>query len=173
MQLCNSLNTLWHCLSSGLEWKLTFSSPVATAEFSKFAGILSAVLSQHHLLGFEIAQLNSLTSTGFAHSDGFQRPTWLHIPGCLALGEWSHPCDYLDCEDLFCIVILYILATSSLDHQKSKRVADKHLLLLYWLCQSLWLCGLELNVENSSRDGNTRPPDLPLEKSVCRSGSNS
>ena len=28
-------------------------------------------------------------------------------------------------------------------------------------------------VENSSRDGNIRPPDLPLEKSVCRSGSNS
>ena len=28
-------------------------------------------------------------------------------------------------------------------------------------------------VENSSRDGNTRPPDLPLEKPVCRSGSNS
>ena len=28
---------------------------MATAEFSKFAGILSAVLSQHHLSGFEIA----------------------------------------------------------------------------------------------------------------------
>ena len=28
-------------------------------------------------------------------------------------------------------------------------------------------------LENSSRDGNNRPPDLPLEKSVCRSGSNS
>ena len=28
-------------------------------------------------------------------------------------------------------------------------------------------------VENSERDGNTRPPDLPLEKSICRSGSNS
>ena len=26
---------------------------------------------------------------------------------------------------------------------------------------------------NSERDGNTRPPDLPLEKPVCRSGSNS
>ena len=26
---------------------------------------------------------------------------------------------------------------------------------------------------NSERDGNTRPPDLPLEKSVCRSGTNS
>ena len=28
-------------------------------------------------------------------------------------------------------------------------------------------------VENSSRDGNTRPPDLPLEKPICKSGSNS
>ena len=28
-----------------------------------------------------------------------------------------------------------------LDHWKSKRVPEKHLLLLYWLCQSLWLCG--------------------------------
>ena len=28
-------------------------------------------------------------------------------------------------------------------------------------------------LENSERDGNTRPPKLPLEKSVCRSGRNS
>ena len=28
-------------------------------------------------------------------------------------------------------------------------------------------------LENSERDGTTRPPDLPLEKSVCRSGSSS
>ena len=28
-------------------------------------------------------------------------------------------------------------------------------------------------LENSERDGNTRPPNLPLEKSVCRSGSSS
>ena len=28
-------------------------------------------------------------------------------------------------------------------------------------------------LKNSGRDGNTRPPDLPPEKSVCRSGSNS
>ena len=45
---------IWHCLSLGLEWKLTFSSTVVTAEFSKFAGILSTALSQHHLSGFEI-----------------------------------------------------------------------------------------------------------------------
>ena len=30
---------------------------MATAEFSRFAGVLSAALSQHHILGFEIAQL--------------------------------------------------------------------------------------------------------------------
>ena len=28
-------------------------------------------------------------------------------------------------------------------------------------------------LENSQRDGNTRPPDLPLEKPICRSRSNS
>ena len=32
--------------------------------------------------------------------------------------------------------------------------------MLYWLCQSLWLCGSQQTVENSERDGNTRPPDL-------------
>ena len=31
----------------------------------------------------------------------------------------------------------------------------------------------EETVENSERDGNTRPPDLPPEKSVCRSGNSS
>ena len=40
-----------------------------------------------------------------------------------------------------------------LDYQKSKRVPEKHLLLLYWLCQSLWLCGSQQTMENSSRDG--------------------
>ena len=34
-------------------------------------------------------------------------------------------------------------------------------------------CVDHIKLENSERDGNTRPPDLPLEKSVCRSGSNS
>ena len=44
-------------LSLVLEWKLNFSCPVATAEFSNFAGILSVALWQNHVLGFEIAQL--------------------------------------------------------------------------------------------------------------------
>ena len=54
---------------------------------------------------------------------------------------------------------------------KKARVPKKN--LLYWLHQRLWLCGSQQNVENSLKDGNTRPPDLPLEKPVCSSGSNS
>ena len=35
---------------------------------------------------------------------------------------------------------------------------------------TMWIT---INCGNSERDGNTRPPDLPLEKDVCRSGSTS
>ena len=76
-----------------------FSSPLATAEFSRFAGILSASLSQHHLLGFNIAQLRFHNLHYLCSLWCFLRPTWLHIPGCLALGEWSHHRDYLGCEN--------------------------------------------------------------------------
>ena len=38
---------------------------MATAEFSEFADILSAALSQHHLSGFEIAQLEFHHLTSF------------------------------------------------------------------------------------------------------------
>ena len=58
-----------------------------------------------------------------------------------------------------------------LDHQKSKRVPERHLLLLYWLCQSL--CVDHNKLWRILRDRNTRPLDLPPEKSVCRSRSNS
>ena len=44
----------------GLERKLTSPSPLATAQSSKFVGILIATLKQHHLLPFETAQLKFL-----------------------------------------------------------------------------------------------------------------
>ena len=34
------------------------------------------------------------------------KATWFQIPGCLALGEWSHRRGYLGHEDLFFIVLL-------------------------------------------------------------------
>ena len=55
--------------SLGLEWKLTFSSPVATAEFSKFAGIW--VWHFHSIIFQDLKSLNwnSITSTSFVRSD--------------------------------------------------------------------------------------------------------
>ena len=41
---------------------------------------------------------------------------------------------------------------------KKARVPEKHLLLLYWLCQSLWLCRLQQTMNNSSRDEKIRLP---------------
>ena len=67
---------------------------------------------------------------------------------------------------------LEIKLPTSIGSLKKQEISRKHLLLLYWLCQSLWLCGSQQTLENSERDGNTRPPELPLEKLVCGSGSN-
>ena len=53
--------------------------------------------------------------------------------------------------------------------EKAREFQKKH--LLYSQCQSF--CVDHKKLENSERDGNTRPPDLPLEKPVCRSESNS
>ena len=53
------------------------------------------------------------------------------------------------------------------------RVPEKHLLLLYWLCQSLWLCGSQQTVEKFWKRWEYQTTYLPPEKSVCRSRSNS
>ena len=96
MKLCGSLIILWHCLSLGLEWKLTFSSSVATAEISKFAGILSAALSQHYLLGFEIPLLGIpspppalfIVMLPKAHLTSYSRSRWVITLSWLS-GSWS------------------------------------------------------------------------------------
>ena len=49
---------------------------------------------------------------------------------------------------------------TSLDHRKIKRIPEKHLisaLLTMPKPLTVWI-----TMENSLRDGNTRPPDLPL-----------
>ena len=54
--------------------------------------------------------------------------------------------------------------------QESSRKTSVSALLTMPKPLTVWITK---TVENSERDGNTRPPDLPLEKFVCRSGSNS
>ena len=53
--------------------------------------------------------------------------------------------------------------------QASSRKTSISVLLTMPKPLTLWIT----TVENSERDGNTRLPDLPLEKPICRSGSNS
>ena len=53
------------------------------------------------------------------------------------------------------------------------REFQKNIYFCFVDCAKAFDCVDHNKLENSERDGNTRPPDLPLEKSVYRSGSNS
>ena len=48
---------------------------------------------------------------------------------------------------------------TSIGSLKKQESAKKNLLLLYWLCQSLWLCGSQQTVENFKEMG--IPDQLP------------
>ena len=54
--------------------------------------------------------------------------------------------------------------------QKSSRKISTSALLTMPKPLTVWIT---INCGKSERDGNTRPPDLPLQKPICRSGSNS
>ena len=55
---CNCVVWTFSGITFLWDWNENWSFPVLwPLKFSKFSGILSAALSQHHLLGFEIAQL--------------------------------------------------------------------------------------------------------------------
>ena len=45
---------------------------------------------------------------------------------------------------------------------KKARKFQKNIYFCFIDCQSLWRCGSQETVDNSERDGNSRPPDLPL-----------
>ena len=61
-------------------------------------------------------------------------------------------------------------STGSLKKQGSYRKTSISALLTMPEPLTLWMT---INCGKFLKDGNTKPPDLPLEKSVCRSGSNS
>ena len=64
------------------------------------------------------------------------------------------------------------LPTSAGSSKKQERSRKASISALLTMPKSLTVW-ITITVENSERDGNTRPPDLPLEKFVGRSGSNS
>ena len=61
--------------------------------------------------------------------------------------------------------------------KKAREFQKRYLLFIFFFSfffkhQCLWLCRWPQTVENSPRDGNTRPFDLPPKKSECRTRSN-
>ena len=99
VQLGGSLNILWYCPSLGLEWKLSFSNPVcrvfqicwpiecSTFTASSFRIWNSSMGIPSPPLALFVVMLSKAHLTP--------------LPGCLALGEWSHHRDYLSCERSF------------------------------------------------------------------------
>ena len=53
----------------------------------------------------------------------------------------------------------------SLDHRKSKRILEKHLLLIYWPCKRLGLCRSQQTVENLQRQ--EYQMNLPAFREIC------
>ena len=64
-------------------------------------------------------------------------------------------------------------SAGSLKKQESSTPPPKKIYFCFIEYTKAFDCGPDQTVENSSSDGNTRPPYLPPEKSVCRSRSNS
>ena len=62
---------------------------------------------------------------------------------------------------------------TSTGYLKKQEFQDKLYICFIDYAKAFELGGSQQTVENSERDGNTRPPDLPLDKSLYRSGSNS
>ena len=72
-------------------------------------------------------------------------PTWLHIPGYMALGEWSHHRDYLGHENLFCTVLLCILSNMYMSIPISRLFLPLSLgnnKFVFYICDSI--CILEI-----------------------------
>ena len=57
--------------------------------------------------------------------------------------------------------------------EEAREFQKKNIYFCFIDYATAFVCVDHNKLENSERDGNTRPPDLPPEKSVCRSGSNS
>ena len=86
---------------------------MATAEFSKFVGVLSATFSQHHLLGFEIAQ-TGISSSPLALFVVMLPKALLTSHSRMSGSRWVITPSFLSgYEDLFCVVFLCIVAISS------------------------------------------------------------
>ena len=86
---------------------------------------------------------------------------------------------YMNCEPLMFKLVLEkaeepeIKLPTSTGSWKKQESSRKDIYFWFIDCAKAFDSVDHNKLENSSKDGNTRPPNLPLEKSVCRPGSNS
>ena len=118
----------------------------------------------------------------------WQRQRWLKLP---------HNITHLTCQSSNSIILQrrlqqYVnheLPDVQAGYRKGRGIRDK-IANIRWIMEkvrefhkNIYFCFIDYakafdcvdhsKLENSERDGNTRPPDLPLGKPLCRSGSNS
>ena len=136
---------------------------------------------------------NSAVATGLEKVSFHSNPKERQSQRMLKL---LHNCTHLTCKVMLKILqarlqqyVNHELPDVQAGFRKGKGTRDK-MANIYWITEkarefqkNIYFCFIDYakafdcvdhnKLENSSRDGNTRPPDLPLEKPVCRSGSNS
>ena len=107
------MSILWHCLSLGLEWKLTF---LICGQCWFFQICWHIECSTFTASSFRIwNSLTGIRSSPLALFLVMLPKAHLTLHSRMSGSRWViTPCDYLGCEDLFCIVLLCILATFSL-----------------------------------------------------------
>ena len=68
--------------------------------------------------------------------------------------------------------LFFFLGFSTKPSSFGEYYSKKKIYFCFIDCAKAFDCVDHKKLENSERDGDTRPPDLPLEKPICRSGSN-
>ena len=134
---------VWASFGTAFLWdwneKLTFCSPVVTAEFSKFAGILSTAFSQQHLLGFETAQLEFQTL-----------PRWLMM---LAGEKALYTCEKNILTTLFQCLTLCGTCSAKKTIQKQISCVLKEFIVLIEIQEGIWCVGRRRTVEGYKEKG--------------------
>ena len=140
--MCNILSCVWRSkvhISAANMWIFTINIVKDPNSFKQFGSVSWLKFWCQTYLNSQSLEILDFKSTV---RDFFK-------PGFNSMGTENFQMFKLDLEKAEEPEIPISNCQHPLDHQKSKRVPEKHLLVLYWLHQSLWLCGWQQTSENS------------------------
>ena len=102
VQLCGSLNILWYWPSLGMEWKTDFFHSCCHCWVFQICWYLGCSIFTASSFRIWKSSAGIPTPPLASFLVMLLRPTWLHIPGCLAVDEWSYDHGYLDHSSFWC-----------------------------------------------------------------------